>query len=173
MPTFTVSFKSGSLALSHNGNLVNADEIGDELADLGHAFTSDGELVWEREDVRFSPTSPDEHGPAIANGRMFVKTASDGVVAVDTESGEELWVVGRDQGMPASVTGSPVLGGDGETVFTTASTHALAMDAASGEIQWQYNLPDNSGRASDIIVGNDALYLTCDSNDGPLLVGLA
>ena len=40
---FTVSFKSGSLALSHNGNLVNAGEIRDELAGLGHAFTSDGD----------------------------------------------------------------------------------------------------------------------------------
>ncbi|WP_435333152.1 amidophosphoribosyltransferase [Haloarchaeobius sp. TZWWS8] len=40
---FTVSFKSGSLALSHNGNLVNADEIRDELAGMGHAFTSDGD----------------------------------------------------------------------------------------------------------------------------------
>ncbi|NHN40736.1 amidophosphoribosyltransferase [Halorubellus sp. JP-L1] len=40
---FTVSFKSGSLALSHNGNLVNAEEIRDELAGLGHAFTSDGD----------------------------------------------------------------------------------------------------------------------------------
>ncbi|QZA88728.1 amidophosphoribosyltransferase [Salinarchaeum sp. IM2453] len=40
---FSVSFKSGSLALSHNGNLVNADEIRDELAELGHAFTSNGD----------------------------------------------------------------------------------------------------------------------------------
>ena len=40
---FSVSFKSGSLGLSHNGNLVNADEIRDELATLGHAFTSDGD----------------------------------------------------------------------------------------------------------------------------------
>ncbi|GAB7092949.1 amidophosphoribosyltransferase [Halolamina litorea] len=40
---FTVSFRSGSLALSHNGNLVNADEIREELAGEGHAFTSDGD----------------------------------------------------------------------------------------------------------------------------------
>ncbi|MCO8246428.1 MULTISPECIES: amidophosphoribosyltransferase [unclassified Haladaptatus] len=40
---FTVSFKSGSLALSHNGNLVNSEEIRDELAGKGHAFTSDGD----------------------------------------------------------------------------------------------------------------------------------
>ncbi|WP_435154626.1 amidophosphoribosyltransferase [Haladaptatus sp. DFWS20] len=40
---FTVSFKSGSLALSHNGNLVNSDKIRDELAGKGHAFTSDGD----------------------------------------------------------------------------------------------------------------------------------
>ncbi|MFB6118933.1 amidophosphoribosyltransferase [Halosegnis sp.] len=40
---FSVSFKSGSLGLSHNGNLVNADEIRAELASEGHAFTSDGD----------------------------------------------------------------------------------------------------------------------------------
>jgi amidophosphoribosyltransferase len=40
---FTVSFRSGSLALSHNGNLVNAGEIREELAAEGHAFTSDGD----------------------------------------------------------------------------------------------------------------------------------
>jgi amidophosphoribosyltransferase len=40
---FAVSFKSGSLGLSHNGNLVNAGELKDELASAGHAFTSDGD----------------------------------------------------------------------------------------------------------------------------------
>jgi len=40
---FSVSFKSGSLGLSHNGNLVNADEVRQELAAAGHAFTSDGD----------------------------------------------------------------------------------------------------------------------------------
>ena len=40
---FSVSFKSGSLGLSHNGNLVNAGEIRDELAGEGHAFTSGGD----------------------------------------------------------------------------------------------------------------------------------
>ncbi|WP_132059577.1 amidophosphoribosyltransferase [Halorussus amylolyticus] len=40
---FTVSFKSGALGLSHNGNLVNADDVRDRLAGMGHAFTSDGD----------------------------------------------------------------------------------------------------------------------------------
>ncbi len=40
---FSVSFKSGSLALGHNGNLVNADAVRDELAAHGHAFTSTGD----------------------------------------------------------------------------------------------------------------------------------
>jgi amidophosphoribosyltransferase len=40
---FSVSFKSGSLGLSHNGNLINTDEVRDELAEQGHAFTSDGD----------------------------------------------------------------------------------------------------------------------------------
>jgi amidophosphoribosyltransferase len=40
---FSVSFKSGSLGLAHNGNLVNADAVREDLADLGHAFTSSGD----------------------------------------------------------------------------------------------------------------------------------
>jgi amidophosphoribosyltransferase len=40
---FSVSFKGGALGLSHNGNLVNADELRDDLAASGHAFTSDGD----------------------------------------------------------------------------------------------------------------------------------
>jgi len=40
---FSVSFKSGSLGLAHNGNLVNTDAVREELAGLGHAFTSDGD----------------------------------------------------------------------------------------------------------------------------------
>lgn len=40
---FSVSFKSGLLALAHNGNLVNTEEIREDLAARGHAFTSDGD----------------------------------------------------------------------------------------------------------------------------------
>ncbi len=40
---FSVSFRSGALALGHNGNLVNATDVRDDLAELGHAFTSDGD----------------------------------------------------------------------------------------------------------------------------------
>ncbi len=40
---FTVSFKNGSLGLSHNGNLVNTEELRSDLAGRGHAFTSDGD----------------------------------------------------------------------------------------------------------------------------------
>jgi len=40
---FSVSFKSGSLGLSHNGNLVNAEDVRAELQNQGHAFTSNGD----------------------------------------------------------------------------------------------------------------------------------
>lgn len=40
---FTVTSKRGSLALGHNGNLVNTEEIKEELEGKGHAFTSDSD----------------------------------------------------------------------------------------------------------------------------------
>ena len=40
---FSVSFRSGSLALGHNGNLVNTEDLRTVLEEAGHAFTSDGD----------------------------------------------------------------------------------------------------------------------------------
>lgn len=40
---FSVSFKSGSLAVSHNGNLVNTEALRDTLAEDGHTFTTDAD----------------------------------------------------------------------------------------------------------------------------------
>ncbi|MFB6214279.1 MAG: amidophosphoribosyltransferase [Candidatus Bipolaricaulia bacterium] len=40
---FTVSTKEGSLALGHNGNLTNAEELRAELERKGHVFTSDAD----------------------------------------------------------------------------------------------------------------------------------
>ncbi|APE95184.1 amidophosphoribosyltransferase [Halodesulfurarchaeum formicicum] len=40
---FTVSFEAGSLALSHNGNLVNTEALRSKLTEQGHAFSSDGD----------------------------------------------------------------------------------------------------------------------------------
>ncbi len=40
---FSVSFRSGSLALGHNGNLINTEDLRTVLQDAGHAFTSNGD----------------------------------------------------------------------------------------------------------------------------------
>jgi len=40
---FTVNTKRGSLALGHNGNLVNTEELREDLEELGHAFTTDSD----------------------------------------------------------------------------------------------------------------------------------
>ena len=40
---FSVSFKSGSLGLAHNGNLVNAADVRGDLEERGHAFTTRGD----------------------------------------------------------------------------------------------------------------------------------
>ena len=40
---FSVSFKSGSLGLAHNGNLVNTADVRADLEERGHAFTTWGD----------------------------------------------------------------------------------------------------------------------------------
>ena len=39
----TISFKGGTIAIAHNGNLVNSEELRLELGQLGHAFISDSD----------------------------------------------------------------------------------------------------------------------------------
>tara|TARA_B110000263_G_C15296772_1_gene505921 strand:- start:374 stop:1837 length:1464 start_codon:yes stop_codon:yes gene_type:complete len=40
---FSVSFRGGSLALSHNGNLINSEDLRSQLEEFGHTFISDGD----------------------------------------------------------------------------------------------------------------------------------
>ena len=130
-----------------------------------HAFGTDGTQEWGREGVAFSPRAPDEFGPAVANGRAFFPTADEGVVALETASGDELWRSGGGDDTRGRTVGTPVLAGDGETVYTTTDVEVLALDAASGDVEWQYEL--DASATSDVVVGNGALYLTCRGGESP------
>lgn len=64
---FTCFFRSGSMAIGHNGNIVNAAEIRAHLEELGHTFntTSDTEVVMQLVADRDRGGEPDAMGAAL------------------------------------------------------------------------------------------------------------
>ncbi len=70
--------------------------------------------------------------PAILDGRLFIADRKGRVVALDAETGEEIWEV--KTGVAAS--GGPGVG-EGLVLLGTSDAEVLALDADSGELVWK------------------------------------
>ena len=117
---------------------------------------------------------------------LGVTMASDGVrdwvLAFDAASGVEKWrfdigaaFFGRS-GSDDGPMSTPAI--DGEDVFLlTPAGRLLALDAASGELEWEHQLerdfgsePDYYGYSTAPIVAADRLYLLAGGREGAMLV---
>ncbi len=90
-------------------------------------------------------------GVAIANGRLFVGTFDGRLVALDKDSGEELWVTNTiDRDKPYTITGAPRVVGNKVIIGNGGADYMVrgyfsAYDAVSGELQWRfYTVPKNT-----------------------------
>ena len=70
--------------------------------------------------------------PAILDGRLFIADRKGRVIALDAETGEEIWEV--KTGVAAS--GGPGVG-EGLVLLGTSDAEVLALDADSGELVWK------------------------------------
>ncbi|WP_425398908.1 PQQ-binding-like beta-propeller repeat protein [Aeoliella sp.] len=119
-------------------------------------------------------------GPVVAGGKVLV-TASSGVnrdrlhvVAIDDESGEQLWhrqfwATGRTLCHPSSANAAPTPATDGERVFAFYSSNDLACFDLDGNMQWfrglvldHPGLGNDVGMASSPVVAGDVVVVQCD-----------
>ena len=115
-----------------------------------------GELLWH-----FDPEVPGEwggkgccdvvnRGAAAWNGKIYVSTYDGRVVAIDAETGEQVWeTVHVDQTRNYSSTGAPRVA-NGKVFIGTAGAEynfrgwVSALDAETGELVWRfYTVPGN------------------------------
>lgn len=86
---------------------------------------------------------PSRFAPALGAGQLFVLSRAEGNVvrlhALDTETGEQVWV--REAGITAS-SGTPPSGPtvEGETVYVPSNRGVVAVDAATGDVEWTATL---------------------------------
>jgi outer membrane protein assembly factor BamB len=72
------------------------------------------------------------HSAAVADGRVFVGTLQRGLVALDADSGRELWTAATG---PGRVWNAPLVV-DGPVVFGSRDGNIYAVEAATGRRLW-------------------------------------
>lgn len=105
-----------------------------------------GDQLWQ-----FEPAGYATSAPALADGKLYVGTWGKRFYAIDAASGDEVWnrEIGHRFGSssPAVVDGTVYVGtnGDGPLVVSGSEDEEafeacafLALDAATGEVLWQY-----------------------------------
>jgi len=124
------------------GSVINGTTIyvTTGLAEVMALDAATGEIRW-----RARLPAPARGGPAFADGRLFVPTIENQMVAISAEDGHRLWIH-RASPTPAVPFGLPTPAIDGETVVAGfASGELTALRAMDGRVLWSEGL-GGSGR---------------------------
>lgn len=90
--------------------------------------------------AEFAPECIYSAQPVVADGRIVLTTLHGRVYALDTETGERLWVVKPGEAMwSGAAIGTPEYGGVGKTFVASWDGHVHALDSATGEEIWRYD----------------------------------
>jgi len=129
-----------------------------------HAFNAvTGELIWQ-----FDPKVPREtlskaccdavnRGAAYWDGTLYLGTLDGRLIAVDAESGKQIWSTNTvDPKMSYTITGAPRVGkglvfiGNGGSEFGVRG-YISAYDANTGEMRWRfYTVPTEPGKSDGV-----------------------
>ena len=123
------------------------------LAEAMALNPADGSVKW-----RVKLPAPARGAPTIANGRVFVPTIQNQVVALKTADGEKLWTH-TGQPVVAMALGMPAPAVDGDTVVAgLASGEIVALRATDGRPIWTETLGSgNRGNSLADIAGVSGL----------------
>jgi outer membrane protein assembly factor BamB len=131
----------------------------------------DRKVVWERDtDPGDSGKPTDVTSPVYHEGKVFFAYVDGDLVAVDAESGREVWtrkLVGHLESSPMAVGGTLYLGTD--------KTNVVAVRTSDGKVLWQFNSPgaikaSPSFHDGRVFVADYQSAMFClDAEDGHLL----
>ena len=149
-----VSVQSTPLLLS-GGRLFVAD-------DASNAFliaAATGDVLWERR-----LPGPVYESASASAGRIFVPTTRGVLVALDEQSGHEIWTLTHD----LNTARFGAVATDGERVFVGATDGQLrAIDATNGEVVWNTIFPDVIAAAP--LIAGDVVFV---GSMGKMLYGV-
>lgn len=102
--------------------------------------------------------------PVAADGRVFTLDSDSGLVATDIASGAPLWsaslIADFDRG--GGISGGHLAVSGGTVYATTGYGELIALDAASGAVQWRQRLGAGLGAPT---VRGDTIYVVSDASE--------
>ncbi|MGG5808976.1 PQQ-binding-like beta-propeller repeat protein [Falsiroseomonas sp. CW058] len=126
----------------------NVAYVATGLADVLALNAETGAVMW-----RVRIPAPARGAPAVANGRIFVPTVENQLLALSTEDGRRLWTH-RAQPLVTLPLGLPTPAVEGETVVAGFGTGELtALRAADGRVLWGETLGGVANTSLADIVG--------------------
>ena len=115
----------------HAGQIVAATGAAEVLAiDAGN-----GRVQWRR-----SAGAPLRSPPAVSDGRLFVVTAENAVIAFDTKDGKKLWTHDGVAALTGILGGGAPAVAEGVVVAPQSTGEVVALRAATGRPIWAENV---------------------------------
>jgi outer membrane protein assembly factor BamB len=91
-----------------------------------------GELQWQTE-----APGPVRNPPTVAEGLVFAVTISNEVIALEAETGEEVWSYQSfEESARVLASAAPAVAGE-SVIVPFSSGEVISFDAATGRVQWQ------------------------------------
>ena len=123
----------------------------------GTVYSIDAETGQENWSYEFADAQIDSR-PTVANGTVYIGTAGFRLIAIDANSGEEQWSVDEYSGVISAPT---VVNG---TVYAGAGPYndagpLFAVNAATGEVEWEFSTPDGIRRYGGPTVFDGIVYV--------------
>lgn len=128
----------GTLYIGRNPDLYAID-IADRTVEWTYRTDNGGSII--------------ASNPTVANGMVYGASSDDTLHALDADSGDEVWSVDLEYGTDAS----PAVTDD--VVVIGESNHLLAVDAETGNIEWEIN-DKMIYDPEDVVIAGDICYLT-------------
>ena len=128
------------------------------LDQINRQTVSDLGLAW-RMPLQSGPNNP---GPIIHDGIMFLFTFPDTVLAIDAANGSLLWRYQHESTVSSSQKKGVALHGD-KVYVPTSDLHVLALNAETGELVWDHGIETEEGlegyhlRMAPFIVGDTVI----------------
>lgn len=97
-----------------------------------YALDANGELQWT-----FASKQPLWSQPILVDETLVISSMDHNVYGLDPETGEEIWKLEAGGAMVSS----PTPGEDGMIYVGTLKQQVLAIDGASGRVEWDYDVP--------------------------------
>ncbi|MDP6493967.1 MAG: PQQ-binding-like beta-propeller repeat protein [Dehalococcoidia bacterium] len=120
----------------------------------GESAHIDGRVKWT-----FETSDPIVSTPAIKEGRVYLTTHDNRVVALNATTGDLIW----EYATAAPVDSSPAVAGS-MVFFGVRNRSVIALDAGTGELKWEYVTLQNPTTGSPLVKGGVVYIGSGDGN---------